>query len=97
MIQHLVTTHILELLHMDLMGPMQVESIKRKRDIFVCVDDFSRYCWVYFIREKSYTFGMFEILCIRLRRDKYCKIGKIVQIRSDRERELENSPVINTT
>ena len=34
---------------MDLMGPMQVESIDRKRYVFVCVDDFSRFTWVNFL------------------------------------------------
>ena len=44
---------VLELLYMDLMGPMQIESIGSKRYVFVCVDDFSRFTWVDFIREKS--------------------------------------------
>ena len=89
--QHLVTTRVLELLHMDLMGPMHVESIGGKRYVFVCVDDFSRYCWVDFLREKSDTFQVFETLCTRLRREKGCKIGKIVRIRSDHGREFENA------
>ena len=55
-LEHKVTSKVLELLHMDLMGPMQVESIGGKRYSFVVVDDFSRFTWVNFIREKSYTF-----------------------------------------
>lgn len=35
--------HILELVHMDLIGPITPESIDGKRYIFVLVDDFSRY------------------------------------------------------
>ena len=50
------TSKVLQLFHMDLMGPMQVESIAGKKYIFVCVDDFSRFTWVSFIREKSDTF-----------------------------------------
>ncbi|XP_012842820.1 PREDICTED: uncharacterized protein LOC105963014, partial [Erythranthe guttata] len=57
------TSRNLELLHMDLMGPMQVESIGGKRYIFVCVDDFSRFTWVEFIREKSDSFDVFKKLC----------------------------------
>jgi hypothetical protein len=49
---------------MDLMGPMQVESIGGKRYAYVVVDDFSRYTWVKFIREKSETFDVFKDLCI---------------------------------
>ncbi|GAA0184002.1 hypothetical protein LIER_31316 [Lithospermum erythrorhizon] len=41
---------------MDLMGPMKVKNIGGKKYVYVCVDDFSRYTWVEFIREKSYTF-----------------------------------------
>ena len=74
----LVTTFFLNMLHMDLMGPMQVESFGGKRCVFVCVNDFSCYGWVNFIREKSDTSRMFDMLCIILRRKKDCKIGKIV-------------------
>nr|GEY17387.1 hypothetical protein [Tanacetum cinerariifolium] len=35
----------LYLLHMDLCGPMRVESINEKRDVLVVVDDYSRYTW----------------------------------------------------
>ena len=51
--QHLSITRTLELLHMDLVRPMQVESLRGKRYAFMCVDYFSRYSWVYFLREKS--------------------------------------------
>ena len=39
---------ILELVHMDLMGPITPDSIAGKKYIFVLVDDFSRYTWVDF-------------------------------------------------
>src|ERR1044072_2498194 len=52
-LQHLTTTKVLELLHMVLMGPMQVESLGGKKYAFVCVDDFSRFTWINFIKEKS--------------------------------------------
>ena len=32
MVQHLSTTRVLELLHMDLMGPMQVKSLGGKKE-----------------------------------------------------------------
>ena len=41
MVQHLTTSRVMELLHMDLMCPMKVESLGGKK--YVCVDDFSRY------------------------------------------------------
>ncbi|GJU92607.1 retrovirus-related pol polyprotein from transposon TNT 1-94 [Tanacetum coccineum] len=45
----------LELLHMDLCGPMRVASINGKKYILVIVDEFSRYTWVYFLRSKDET------------------------------------------
>lgn len=42
-------------------------------------DHFSRYTWVNFIREKSDIFGVFENLCVKLRREKNCNIGKNCQ------------------
>nr|GEW28296.1 hypothetical protein [Tanacetum cinerariifolium]GEY02392.1 hypothetical protein [Tanacetum cinerariifolium] len=43
----------LYLLHMDLCGPMRVESINGKKYILVIVDDFSRFTWVKFLRSKD--------------------------------------------
>ncbi|GKB36145.1 integrase, catalytic region, zinc finger, CCHC-type containing protein, partial [Tanacetum coccineum] len=45
----------LELLHMDLCGPMRVASINGKKYILVIVDDYSRYTWVYFLHSKDKT------------------------------------------
>nr|GEW86927.1 integrase, catalytic region, zinc finger, CCHC-type, peptidase aspartic, catalytic [Tanacetum cinerariifolium] len=42
----------LHLLHMDLYGPIRVESINSKWYILVIVDDYSHYTWVYFLRSK---------------------------------------------
>lgn len=38
---------------MNLMGPMQVESLAGKKYVFVLVDDYYRFTWVKFIRKKS--------------------------------------------
>ncbi|XP_052622721.1 uncharacterized protein LOC128128007 [Lactuca sativa] len=40
----------LELRHIDLCGPSIVETLNKKRYIFVIVVDFSRFMWVYFLR-----------------------------------------------
>nr|GEY32977.1 hypothetical protein [Tanacetum cinerariifolium] len=44
-----------QLLHMDLCGPMRVESINGKKYVLVIVDDYSRYTWTYFLRSKDET------------------------------------------
>nr|GFA68294.1 integrase, catalytic region, zinc finger, CCHC-type, peptidase aspartic, catalytic [Tanacetum cinerariifolium] len=41
------------LLHMDLCGPMHVQSINGKRYVLVVVDDYSRYTWVFFFHSKD--------------------------------------------
>ncbi|KAG9453481.1 hypothetical protein H6P81_006385 [Aristolochia fimbriata] len=81
----------LELLHIDLMGPVQTESIAGKWYVLVCVDNFSRFTWVEFIREKSDTYKVFASLCKRLMTEKNVVIGRIIRIRSDHGREFENN------
>ena len=86
--RHLTTFKVLELLHMDLMGPMQVESHGGERYAYVVVVDFSRFTWINFIREKYDVFKVFKELCKRIQREKE---GCIVRIRSDHGKEFENS------
>ncbi|GJR55746.1 retrovirus-related pol polyprotein from transposon TNT 1-94 [Tanacetum coccineum] len=46
---------VLHTLHMDLCGPMRVQSINGKKYILVIVDDYSRFTWVKFLRSKDET------------------------------------------
>ncbi|GAA0156042.1 hypothetical protein LIER_13626 [Lithospermum erythrorhizon] len=72
---------------MDLMGPVQVESIAEKKYIYVCVDDYSRYTWFKFLREKSDDFDVFKNLATHIQREKALPI---IRIRSDHGKEFEN-------
>nr|GEU69240.1 retrovirus-related Pol polyprotein from transposon TNT 1-94 [Tanacetum cinerariifolium] len=45
----------LYLLHIDLYGPMRIESVNGKKYILVIVDDYSRFTWVKFLRSKDET------------------------------------------
>nr|GEY12391.1 hypothetical protein [Tanacetum cinerariifolium] len=45
----------LQLLHMDLCGPMRVESINGRKYVLVIIDDYSRYTWTHFLRSKDET------------------------------------------
>nr|GEU68803.1 hypothetical protein [Tanacetum cinerariifolium] len=45
----------LQLLDMDLCGPMRVESINGTKHVLVIVDDYSRYTWTHFLRSKYET------------------------------------------
>nr|GEV53730.1 hypothetical protein [Tanacetum cinerariifolium] len=45
----------LQLLHMDLCGPIRVASINGRKYVLVIVDDYSRYTWTHFLRSKDET------------------------------------------
>nr|GEY05975.1 hypothetical protein [Tanacetum cinerariifolium] len=46
---------VLNTLHMDLCGPMRMQTINEKKYILVIVDDYSRFTWVKFLRSKDET------------------------------------------
>jgi len=78
----------LELLHMDLFGPVHVESIARDRYCYVVTDEYSRYSWVIFLREKSETFECFKVLVTKLESLYNLKVRRI---RSDNGTEFKNT------
>ncbi|GJS78549.1 retrovirus-related pol polyprotein from transposon TNT 1-94 [Tanacetum coccineum] len=59
------TTRCLELLHMDLFGPSAVRSYEGNRYTLVIVDDYSRYTWTRFLKDKTEAFDQFEIFTPR--------------------------------
>jgi hypothetical protein len=52
-----MTEHPTELLHMDLVGPSRVRSVGGKWYVLVVVENYSLYAWVFFLEDKSETFG----------------------------------------
>ena len=57
----------------------------------MCVENFSRYSWIHFLKEKSNTFDAFKALLLRLMLEKNLHHKKVVRIRSDHRREFKNS------
>ncbi|CAL8999643.1 unnamed protein product [Prunus brigantina] len=53
-------TYPLELVHTDICGPMQTESILGNKYFLLFTDDCTRMSWVYFIRNKSSAFECFR-------------------------------------
>ncbi|GJY35007.1 retrovirus-related pol polyprotein from transposon TNT 1-94 [Tanacetum coccineum] len=53
---------VLHTLHMDLCGPMRVQSINGKKYILVIVDDYSRFTWVKYIRTVNDTEFVNQVL-----------------------------------
>ncbi|CAL2246732.1 unnamed protein product [Prunus armeniaca] len=76
---------------MDLVGPIQTVSLGGKKYILVMVDDFSRFTWVSFLREKSETFQRFKSVCHLLQKEKMTSHLPLVRIRTDHGSEFENS------
>ncbi|GJR01485.1 integrase, catalytic region, zinc finger, CCHC-type containing protein [Tanacetum coccineum] len=78
----------LELLHMDLCGPMRVASINGKKYILVIVDDYSRYTWVYFLHSKDETPEIIKKFIAQAQLN--CK-AKVCKIRTDNGTEFKNA------
>ncbi|GJS87475.1 putative ribonuclease H-like domain-containing protein [Tanacetum coccineum] len=77
----------LELLHMDLCGPMRVASINGRKYILVIVDDYSRYTWVYFLRTKDEAPDMIIDFVTQVQRNLK---APILTIRTDNGTEFKN-------
>ncbi|KAI5318138.1 hypothetical protein L3X38_037846 [Prunus dulcis] len=76
---------VLELVHVDLCGPMRNESVARNRYFMLIIDDFTIMIWVYFLRNKSEAFYCFK----KFKSMTELQTGHKVQcIRSDRGGEF---------
>nr|GEZ78652.1 hypothetical protein [Tanacetum cinerariifolium] len=60
----------LQLLHIDLCGPMRVASINGKRYVLVIIDDYSIYTWTYFLRSKDET-PKFSLISLGLSKEDF--------------------------
>ncbi|GJR84035.1 retrovirus-related pol polyprotein from transposon TNT 1-94 [Tanacetum coccineum] len=72
---------------MDLFGPSVVRSYGGNRYTLVTVEDYSRYTWTRFLKDKIEAFDQFEILSRKIQNQLGCSI---VSIRTDHGREFDN-------
>nr|GEU45805.1 integrase, catalytic region, zinc finger, CCHC-type, peptidase aspartic, catalytic [Tanacetum cinerariifolium] len=77
----------LNLLHMDLCGPMRVASINGKKYILVIVDDYSRYTWTLFLRSKDETPEVLKDFLTMIQRNLQ---AIVITVRTDRGTEFLN-------
>ncbi|KAL8120290.1 hypothetical protein AgCh_017450 [Apium graveolens] len=77
----------LQLLHMDLFGPVTVLSVSRKRYCLVIVDDFSKFSCTYFLKSKDEAS---EIIINHIRQVNNHPDFKVRRIRSDNRTEFKN-------
>nr|GEY29949.1 retrovirus-related Pol polyprotein from transposon TNT 1-94 [Tanacetum cinerariifolium] len=77
----------LNLLHMDLCGPMRVASINGKKYILVIVDDYSRYTWTLFLCSKDETPKVLKDFLTMIQRNLQ---APVITIRTDKGTEILN-------
>ena len=53
----------------DLSGPKQTPSLLGKRYVMIVKDDFTRYAWIYFLKQKSNTADAFKKFLVDVRAD----------------------------
>jgi transposase InsO family protein len=86
----LTTTRPLELLHMDIFGPVAYVSIGGNKYGFVIVDYYSRYTWVFFMKEKSKVHEIFKKFSTGSQNEFDVKIKRV---RSDNGTEFKNTNI----
>jgi transposase InsO family protein len=86
----MMTNRPLELLHMDLFGPIAYISIDGSKYCLVIVDDYSRFTWIFFLQEESETQETLK----RFLRQAQNEFGLTIEkIRSDNGTEFKNSQI----
>jgi transposase InsO family protein len=86
----MMTDGPLELLHMDLFGPIAYISIDGSKYCLMIVDDYSRFTWVFFLQEKFQTQETLKRFLRRAQNEFGLSIKKI---RIDNGTEFKNSQV----
>lgn len=49
----------LQLIHTDVCGPMEAISLNGSKYFLLFIDDYSKMCWIYFLKQKSDVFERF--------------------------------------
>jgi transposase InsO family protein len=87
---YMSTLRVLELLHIDLFGPITYKSLGENIYRLVIVDDYSRYTWTFFLHDKSKVAACFKKFAKRAQNEFEVKIKKI---RSDNGKEFDNTNI----
>ncbi|KAJ9536355.1 hypothetical protein OSB04_un000473 [Centaurea solstitialis] len=78
----------LDMIHMDLCGPMRVERLARKKYMLVLVDEFSRFTWLEFLRAK---FDAADRIIAFIKQIQILLGHKVKKLRSDNSTEFRNA------
>jgi transposase InsO family protein len=83
-------TRPLEMLHMDLVGPVAYISIGGTKYGLVIVDDYSCFTWLFFLQDKNETQDVLKKF-LRMTQNKFD--AKVKKIRSDNSTKFKNTQV----
>ncbi|GJV87942.1 retrovirus-related pol polyprotein from transposon TNT 1-94 [Tanacetum coccineum] len=81
------STRFLELLHMDLFSPSAVRSYGGNLYTLVIIEEYSKYTWTIFLKNKTKTFEKSEIFRRKIQNQLGCSI---MSIRTNHSREFDN-------
>jgi transposase InsO family protein len=86
----MTTIRALEMLHMDLFGPIAYISIDGNKYGLIIIDDYSHFTWVFFLQNKSKTQEVIKKFLKMVQNEFDAKVKKI---RSDNGTEFKNTQV----
>ncbi|WVZ23370.1 hypothetical protein V8G54_001914 [Vigna mungo] len=75
------SSQLLELIHTDICGPFDTKSWSGEKYFISFIDDFSRYCYIYLLHEKSQSVNALEVFINEVERQ---LDRKVKVVRSDR-------------
>jgi hypothetical protein len=66
-----------ELIYYDLCGPMLIPSTNGNKYIMTFIDDYTRMCWVYLLKDKSQDFETFKKFHVWIQNEAQSRIGSL--------------------
>ncbi|GAU44851.1 hypothetical protein TSUD_112250 [Trifolium subterraneum] len=67
----------LQLIHSDVCGPLEVQSMGGNYYFLTFIDEFTRHVWIYMIEKKSEVFTKFKKFKLQVERESECSIKKL--------------------
>ena len=64
----------LQLIHTDIAGPQRTPSLNGSLYYVVFIDDYSRMCWIFFLKHKSEVAQVFWNFKAKVENESFCKI-----------------------
>ena len=76
-------------------GPVKQALISKMRYMVTFIDDYSRYMWIFFMKEKSNTFSKFQEFKMMIEGEVWKNITELGLVESDGERNYSSGAESN--